>query len=136
MAASSSLFGYRNAGARLECIGAPFLLTARSASLAENFRSAGAVPFAIFVAARIDSRLLRPSAALLWRPGFAGCFLFPRGDIFCPIARLNCITFLRSIDIYQRKNSTVDFVIGCSIWPDSQRVLATFLIGHFAVARA
>ena len=63
MAPSNSVLGYWNAGARLERIGAPFLLTARSPSPAENFRSTRDVPFASFVGARIALRLT--GAALL-----------------------------------------------------------------------
>src|SRR5213595_3447726 len=80
MAASSSVFGYWNAGARLKRIGAPFLLTARSPLLAENFRSAGDVLFAMFMAARVVLRLT--GAALLLRSRLGSFLLFMRRDMF------------------------------------------------------
>src|SRR5438034_9347001 len=124
MAASSSVFGFRNAGTRLERKGAPFFLTVPG------------VPFAIFVAARIDLRLRRTAPSRFWPSRFARCFLFTRRDILRLAACFCFITFLRSIDIDQRENGAVDLVVGCAIWPDPQRILAAAFIGHFALARA
>src|SRR5437667_900137 len=107
MAASSSVFGFRNVCARLERTGAPFLLPARN------------VAFGIFVTPRIVLRLRRTGAALLWRSRFARRFLFPRRDIFRLAACFGFIAFLRSIDIQQCENGAIDLVVGCAIWPDS-----------------
>src|SRR5438552_18998512 len=124
MAASSSIFGFRNAGTPLERTGAPFFLTVPG------------VPFVIFVAARMDLRLRRTAPSRFWPSRFARCFLFTRRDIFRLAACFGFIAFLRSIDIDQRENGAVDFVVGCAIWPDPQRILAAAFIGHFAFARA
>lgn len=78
MAASSLLFGFRVAGVRMECIGAPPLLTRAAASLVENFRKAWDVRFVIFVAARVDFLERRTAIALLRRARFARSFLFTR----------------------------------------------------------
>src|SRR6266581_325051 len=107
MAASSSVFGFRNAGARLERIGAPFFLTVPS------------VPF-VFVAARMNLRLRRTAPSRFWPSRFARCFLFTRRDIFRLVTCFGFIAFLRSIDIDQRENGAVDFVIGRAIRPDPQ----------------
>src|SRR5947208_14419622 len=124
MAASSSIFGFRNAGTRLERTGAPFFLSVPS------------VPFVIFVAARMDLRLRRTAPSRFWPSRFARCFLFTRRDIFRLAACFSFIAFLRSVDIDQRENGPVDFVVGRAIWPDPQRILAAAFICHFALARA
>src|SRR5437773_8872932 len=124
MAASSSVLGFRNAGARLERIGAPFFLILPS------------VPFVIFVAARMDLRLRRTAPSRFWPSRFARCFLFTRRDIFRLAACFSFIAFLRSIDVHERENGAVDFVVGRPIRPDAPRILAAAFVAHFALARA
>src|SRR6266513_3232574 len=123
MAASSSVLGFRNAGTRLERIGAPFFLTVPG------------VPLVIFVAARMDLRLRRTAPSRFWPSRFARCFLFTRRDIFRLVTCFGFIAFLRSIDIDQRENGAVDFVVGRAIWPDPQGILAAVSVSHFALAR-
>src|SRR5205814_9987624 len=103
MAASSSVFGFRNAGARLERTGAPFFLTVPG------------VPFVIFVAPRMDLRLRRTAPSRFWPSRFARCLLFTRRDIF----RLRvCVSFIassRSIAIDLRDNAPLAFLLGRAI---------------------
>src|SRR2546423_11688236 len=103
MAASSSVFGFRNASARLERTGAPFFLILPS------------VPFVIFVAARMDLRLRRTAPSRFWPSRFGRCFLFARRAIFRLAACFSFIASFRSIDIDQRENGPVDFVVGRAI---------------------
>src|SRR2546429_3478454 len=124
MAASSSVFGFRNAGARLERMGAPFFLTVPG------------VPFVIFVAARMDLRLRRTAPSRFWPSRFARCFLFTRRDIFRLVACFGFIAFLRTIDIDQRENGAAGIVVGCALCQDTPRILAAALIGHYSLARA
>src|SRR5438128_10682669 len=112
MAASSSVFGFRNAGTRLERMGAPF------------FPTVPGVPFVIFVAARMDLRLRWTAPSRFWPARFARCFLFTRRDIFRLAACFSFIAFLRSIDIHQCENGAVDFVVGRAIRPHPKRILA------------
>src|SRR5205814_8556781 len=56
--------------------------------------------------------------------------------IFHPVACFGCMAFLRSVDINQCENGAVDFIVGRAIWPDTERVLAAFLISHLALARS